>query len=89
VRPDELVRVLPAVLALQTEPPVATLGVNSGRDIASERDRLHRFYDAALDAYRGQRERAARSLLQVTSEDPTNPYYAWFVVTDQQRAAAP
>ena len=47
--------------------------------IATERRRLMHFYEAGLAAYAGERERWAEDMAKVSTEDASNPYYAWFL----------
>lgn len=77
VMPGEIVSVLPRLLSLQTEPPLVNAAPELPAQIVSSRDRLHRFYIAGLYAYRGERDRWARSLDSVITEDPRNAYYRW------------
>ena len=77
VMPNEIATVLPRVLALQTSPPLVNSSPELTSSIAHERERLHRFYNAGLHAYRGDRERWARALRSVVTEDPRNTYYRW------------
>ncbi|HMN45495.1 MAG TPA: fused MFS/spermidine synthase [Povalibacter sp.] len=77
VMPGEIVTVLPRLLALQTEPPLVNAAPDLPAEIVRSRDRLHRFYIAGLHAYRGERDRWARALDSVITEDPRNAYYRW------------
>ncbi|MBP0630166.1 fused MFS/spermidine synthase [Cupriavidus sp. AcVe19-1a] len=75
-------QVLQRLLTLQTEPPLtgADAGLIAGliADIGRERETLHTFYTAGLDAYYGDRGAWALHMQQVMRTDPDNPYYAWF-----------
>jgi spermidine synthase len=77
-RRGEFSRVLPALMALTDPPPVINASPELVRSIAAEQNRLRRFYEAALEAYAGRRERAGWGLAQVLAEDPRNPYFASF-----------
>ena len=77
-RRDEFSRVLPALMALTDPPPVINASPELVQSIAAEQNRLRRFYEAALEAYAGRRERAGWGLAQVLAEDPQNPYFASF-----------
>jgi spermidine synthase len=58
----------------------ARLGAPRGlflSQIAQERNNLLRFYGAAPDGSRGEREAWARDLGAVMKADPTNPYFRW------------
>ncbi len=79
VRPREIMRVLPRLLALRTEPPLEHADEALRTAIADERDRLSRFYGAGLHAYNGERAAWAREMRRVMNEDGNNPYYGWFV----------
>jgi len=79
VRPGEVLRVLPELLALRTAPPLRNADPAFAAAVDQERERLLTFYDAALSAQMGARERWARSIARVMNEDGQNPYYRWFV----------
>ncbi|MDG9881842.1 fused MFS/spermidine synthase [Pseudomonas sp. GD04058] len=79
VRSDEIVRVLPGLLALATPVPLENADSLLKLQIADQRRRLLRFYEVGLTAYRGQRERWARQVPEVLREDAGNPYYRWFL----------
>lgn len=78
VRSQELTRVLPILIQSSTVPPIAAADRLRER-VDEQRRRLHRFYGAALAAYRGDVETARRGLSAVLAEDADNPYYRWFV----------
>jgi spermidine synthase len=77
VRRGELVRVLPRVLALAGDLPLAPMDPLRG-DVLAEREELLGFYRAALHAMQGEREAAAAALAMPLGRDPTNPYYLSF-----------
>ncbi len=77
VRHDEIVRVLPEVLALQTQPAVSHASPELLADVAFQHDVLFTFYAAGLAAYQGDRDRWADALDKVMRADSTNPYYRW------------
>ena len=77
-RRGEFSRVMPMLLALSDRPPLAGTSDAFAQSVTVEQNRLHRLYEAALDAYAGRRELAGRGLAQVIGEDPSNPYYASF-----------
>ncbi|KGD86878.1 spermidine synthase [Achromobacter sp. RTa] len=79
VRAKELVRVLPELLALRTEPPLRGATDSLRADIELERARLDAFYRASLAAYRGDRETWAREMNRVARDDGGNAYYRWFM----------
>jgi spermidine synthase len=79
VRPDEITRVLPELLALKTEPPLIGSNFVLSSALFIERENLMMFYSAGLDAYRGERQAWAHDIGDVLKKDPTNPYYRWSV----------
>ncbi|MFJ4289353.1 fused MFS/spermidine synthase [Cupriavidus sp. NPDC089707] len=78
VRRAEFPQVLQRLLTLQTEPPLTGADAGLIANIALERETLHTFYTAGLDAYYGDRDAWALHMQQVMRTDPDNPYYAWF-----------
>ncbi len=78
VRRAEFPQVLQRLLTLQSEPPLTGADAGLIADIGLERENLHTFYTAGLDAYYGDREAWALHMRQVMRTDPENPYYAWF-----------
>jgi spermidine synthase len=79
VRPDEISRVLPELLALRTEPPLIGGNFVLSSSLSIERENLMTFYSAGLDAYKGDRQAWAHDIGDVLKKDPTNPYYRWSV----------
>jgi spermidine synthase len=79
VRTNEISRVLPALLALRTEPPLTDGSLALLSNISIERKNLMTFYAAGLDAYKGDREAWAQDIKYVLEKDPDNPYYRWTV----------
>ncbi|HEY7393085.1 MAG TPA: fused MFS/spermidine synthase, partial [Bryobacteraceae bacterium] len=79
LRRGEFARVLPRILALQTEPPLRSADEPFQRAVVEKRRRLHDFYAAALYAYRGQREQWAQTIERVFQEGGDNPYFRWIV----------
>ncbi|MCO4864479.1 fused MFS/spermidine synthase [Cupriavidus sp. WGlv3] len=88
VRPDAFPESLSRLLSLQSEPPLAGADDAFWRELRHEREILHTFYRAGLDAYRGDREAWASHVTQAMRADPDNPYYAWFVGGQARRAPA-
>ncbi|SOY46744.1 putative Spermine synthase [Cupriavidus taiwanensis] len=88
VRPDAFPESLSRLLSLQGEPPLAGADDAFWRELRHEREILHTFYRAGLDAYRGDREAWASHITQALRADPDNPYYAWFVGGPARRAPA-
>jgi spermidine synthase len=77
VRRDEIVRVLPEVLALQTQPVLSNASPELLADMALQHDALFTFYAAGLAAYRGDRQAWGDALGKVMRTDGSNPYYRW------------
>ncbi|MBD9513687.1 fused MFS/spermidine synthase [Pseudomonas sp. PDM22] len=81
VRPKEIARVLPTLLALRTAPPLENALPSVQASVNDNWLRLRRFYDLSLSAYRGDRKSWARDARQVALDDGDNPYYRWFLGT--------
>jgi spermidine synthase len=79
VRPNEITRVLPELLALETNPPLVNSSPESLADIAKQRESLMAFYAAGIAAYNNDRQGWARSISQALRMDHGNPYYSWAV----------
>lgn len=79
VRPDELQRTLPAMIALRTDLPLTAADPAIETSIAEARNRLMLFYQASLNAYAGYRAEWARDMELLIRVEPANPYYRWFV----------
>ncbi|WP_184593684.1 spermidine synthase [Pseudomonas nitroreducens] len=79
VRPKEIARVLPTLLALRTPPPLENAVPSVQAAVNDYWLRLRRFYDLSLHAYRGDRQAWARDARQVVLDDGDNPYYQWFL----------
>ena len=78
VRPREITRVLPALLALRVPPPLENAGRAQQGAVEDEWQLLRRFYGLSLLAYNGNRQawmREARALAPMTAQ---NPYMRWF-----------
>ncbi|MEC5385671.1 fused MFS/spermidine synthase [Uliginosibacterium sp. H3] len=77
VRPKEIAKVLPKLIALQA--PVPLLGADDAlrKAIERERDNLLVFYEAGLYAYAGDRNNWLQSLQYVMRRDGSNAYYRW------------
>jgi len=78
VRPDELQRVLPALIELRNDPPLRGADKAFQKSVAVERQRLLVFYQAALNAQSGYSELWARDIQRVRDSDSDNAYYNWF-----------
>ncbi|WP_349974864.1 fused MFS/spermidine synthase [Pseudomonas sp. WHRI 8519] len=78
VRPREITRVLPALLALRVAPPLANAAPSVQAAVNDEWALLRRFYGLSLLAYNGNRQawmREARALAPISAQ---NPYMRWF-----------
>ncbi|WP_090536333.1 fused MFS/spermidine synthase [Paraburkholderia sartisoli] len=79
VRRDDFPQTLTHLLALRTEPPLRNASDALRTAMQLERNTLQTFYDAGLDALRGDRDAWQRDIGNVMHADPDNPYYRWFV----------
>jgi spermidine synthase len=77
VNPAEFPSTLARLLALQMEPPLIHADETFRSGLRAERDTLHAFYRAGLDAYRGDRNAWAQEIRTVLGADDANPYYRW------------
>jgi len=82
VRPDEITKVLPKLLALHTKVPVEGADEAMSGQIETERKTLMDFYAAGLAAYGGDRETWSREIAKVQAAEPTNAYYSWIIGRD-------
>jgi spermidine synthase len=78
VRPDELQRVLPALMAVRTEPPLQAADPEFVQSVRKERQRLLLFYQAALNAQSGYPDLWARDMRTVLAGAEENAYFNWF-----------
>ena len=79
VRHDEILRVLPELMTLQTRPEVHGASPLLLADMGWQHDVLFTFYAAGLAAYAGDRDSWARAMEQVMRADGDNAYYRWVV----------
>jgi spermidine synthase len=79
VRADEIQGVLPRLIQLRTEPPLQGADDVFMKSVATERQRLLLFYQAALNAQSGYPELWARDMQRVLEGDGGNAYYRWFL----------
>ncbi len=79
VRTADFPKVLTHLLALRIEPPLKGADEAFRESMQANRNTLQTFYDAGLDAYRGNRESWEANIRTVMRDDPDNPYYRWFV----------
>ncbi|WP_246707957.1 fused MFS/spermidine synthase [Ensifer oleiphilus] len=84
VRPDELQRTLPALIALRTQAPLLAVDPATKTAIAEAHNRLLLFYQASLNAYAGYRAEWARDMELLMRGEQANPYYGWFVSSSQR-----
>ena len=68
---------LPAPLEQQSAPPLLNADELFVAQTQAGRERLLRFYEAGLYAYRRDRERWEQTLQAVLVDEPDNPYYRW------------
>ena len=78
VRPDELQRVLPKLIELRTDPPLRRADMTFLRAVATDRQVLLTFYQAALNAMAGHRDLWKQDMQRVFQADGGNAYYQWF-----------
>jgi len=78
VRYDELQRVLPNLIMLRTDPPVQSADAEFLAAVATQRQLLLLFYQAALNGAAGHRDLWAQDMRRVLSRDDDNAYYRWF-----------
>jgi spermidine synthase len=77
VRPKEITRVLPKLLALRTDPPLVDADDALRKEITRQRQGLLDFYAAGIAAYNGDREGWVQAMQRVVDTDDNNPYYRW------------
>lgn len=77
LRPGEMARVLPAVAALATDPPLQ--GADAAFEAAVDRDRgeLGLLFQSLQASLEGNEALMRDSLVRLRAADPDNPYYAW------------
>jgi spermidine synthase len=79
VRTADFPKVLTHLLALRAEPPLKSADGAFIEAMQASRNTLQTFYDAGLDAYRGNRDAWQANIRTVMRDDASNPYYRWFV----------
>jgi hypothetical protein len=77
VRRGEFARVLPAVLAVQTAPPIVGANTEFLKDVERQHHSLMQFHDAGLAASTGDRDRWSRQLRSAMTTEPGNLYFRW------------
>ncbi|MBB3105097.1 fused MFS/spermidine synthase [Azomonas macrocytogenes] len=78
VHANEITRTLPALLQQASAPPLRNTDEAMNVALRDQQQRLWRFYEVGLHAYRGERQAWAREFAEVMREDGGNPYYRWF-----------
>ncbi|WP_420872154.1 fused MFS/spermidine synthase [Achromobacter anxifer] len=84
VRPREVARTLPELLALRTEPPLQGASEALRAELELERARLDTFYRASLAAYADDRETWGREMNRLARDDGGNAYFRWFMPSAPQ-----
>ncbi|WP_438394729.1 fused MFS/spermidine synthase [Caballeronia sp. DA-9] len=79
VRSKEFPNVLTHLLALRAQPPLKGADEVFTNAMQAEYRTLHTFYDAGINAYRGDRGAWQANIRNVMRDDADNPYYRWFV----------
>ncbi|MCE7761323.1 spermidine synthase [Pseudomonas putida] len=82
VRPREITRVLPALLALRSAPPLQGAEPAFASAVNDQWRSLARFYSLSLHAYNGNRQAWAREARELARSEGGNPYYRWFLGPD-------
>jgi spermidine synthase len=82
VRPGEITRVLPEMLALKTAVPVEAADDALRMETEQKRVVLMDFYAAGLAAYDRDEDTWRRSIARVQAAEPGNAYYAWVIGRD-------
>jgi hypothetical protein len=79
VRAREITRVLPLLLGLRSEPPLANAGPAFSGEVRDHWQQLRLFYEVGLHAYNGNRTAWQQDASRLLREDANNPYYQWFL----------
>jgi hypothetical protein len=82
VRPGEITRVLPELLALKTEVPVEGADDALRAEIQQEQAVLMDFYAAGLASYNGDQQAWTQAIRRVEAAEPDNAYYKWIIGRD-------
>jgi spermidine synthase len=77
VRPKEITRVLPKLLALRADPVLVNADDGLRAQVSAERKNLFAFYSAGLAAYNGDRDLWSATIENVMKQDGGNRYYQW------------
>ena len=79
VRPREITRVLPSLLALRGAPPLQGAEPAFASAVNDRWRVLERFYSLSLHAYNGNHQAWAREARELARSDGDNPYFRWFL----------
>jgi spermidine synthase len=82
VRSDEITRVLPDMLAVQTDVPLDSADPDLRAEIQTRRQALADFYAAGLAAYQGNHEAWEAAIKRVQAEEPENAYFSYVIGRD-------
>jgi spermidine synthase len=77
VRPGEVTRTLPQLLALRVDPPLVGADDDLRGEIQRQQKTLLDFYTAGIAAYSGDRDRWNQAMEKVLASDSNNPYFLW------------
>lgn len=77
LRPGEMARVLPTVLAMTTDPPLIGADVEFVAEVERARGELGLLFQALQASLEGEVVRERQSLRRLRMAAPHNPYYAW------------
>ncbi len=83
VREGEFPRVLETVAKIRTDPPLEGVDPSVIDHVVMSRHKLWTLYHAGYYAYTGQANRWESMLARLAPEMRRNPYYRWFVTTNQ------
>jgi spermidine synthase len=77
LRPGEMMRVLPAVVSVTTDPPLVGAAAEFRAEIDRHRGELGLLFQALQASLEGNHKLSGESLRRLRAADPDNPYYAW------------
>jgi len=81
-RPDEIVQLLPEILALRSDVPVEDADDVLAAEVQQRRTVLMDFYAAGLAAYAQDHARWQTAIARVEAAEPENAYYTWVIGRD-------
>ena len=79
VRYDELQRTMPHIMGVRTDPPLKGADRIFEEEVATKRQLLLTFYQAALNGAAGHQDLWAKDMRVVLEGDSENVYFKWFV----------